>query len=164
MTGLTHRVLGAEVGLGVASVGAAIHHLALAGIPIVVGAMALGMLAAQLPDWDLRLGIPHRGPTHSVVVALALTLLVTIATYALLLSAFVLVVVVVGLALASHLLADLTNRTPMALLWPIRRGRIRPKWLPAVREGTLEGAAVEATAIFAFGSLALVGILSWVRL
>lgn len=120
MTGLTHRVLGAEVGIGMAAVGASIHHLALpVGLSIVVGAGALGMLAAQVPDWDLRLHLPHRGPTHSVIVCALLTTAATIAAHVIMPAALLLVAVVVGLALLSHLAADMTNKTPMALLWPV---------------------------------------------
>lgn len=163
MTGLTHRVLGAEVGLGVASVGVGLHHLALTGIPIVVGAMALGMLAAQVPDWDLRLHIPHRGPTHSVIVCAILTVAAAVAASFVLPPAVLLVAVVVGLALLSHLLADLTNRTPMALLWPVRRKRLRPRWLPYALEDSWKGHVVEAVAITCVAILILPGILEWLR-
>lgn len=192
MTGLTHRVLGAEVGLGVASVGVAAHPwipTAIFGVPstieipilwwvivisagfiyalevagVIAAAISLGTLAAVLPDWDLRLHIPHRGPTHSVIVCAILTVGAAVAASFVMPPAVLLVAVVVGLALLSHLLADLTNKTPMALLWPVRRKRLRPRWLPYALEDSWKGHVVEAVAITCVAILILPGILEWLR-
>lgn len=157
MTRWAHRMLGAEIGLGVAT-----RDLA-AGVVVLSGAIALGVAAAELPDWDLRLGIPHRGPTHSLFAGTLVTLAAAVAAHAVLPAVVVLVVVIVGLALASHLLADLTNPTPMALLWPILRRRLRPRWLPFAREDSWKGHLVEAVAITCVALLILPGVLEWVR-
>ncbi|MGH3264675.1 MAG: metal-dependent hydrolase [Trebonia sp.] len=123
----------------------------LGGIFLVV----LGAFAARLPDVDLRVGLLHRGATHSLAALAAATVVASLVTVAVVPAAAVDAAAVVGAAYLSHLMADLTNPTPMALGWPYSK-RIRPHWLPAVREASLWGRVVEAMVV-----LAIVGAVAW---
>ncbi|HZU15043.1 MAG TPA: metal-dependent hydrolase [Candidatus Dormibacteraeota bacterium] len=150
MTGPTHAVVGAACAVPVA----AATHAPL--LPVVVA----GAVVARLPDLDLKLGLPHRGPTHSLAaaaVAAAVAAGVRVRQvwpgWAL---AAVLVVLVVWL---SHLAADLVNPTPMALLWPLWWGRLRPGFLPAVREASLTGRVLELATLAA--AVGLAGPVVW---
>ncbi|MGH7920968.1 MAG: metal-dependent hydrolase [Candidatus Dormibacteraceae bacterium] len=166
MTGPTHRVLGAAVGLGVM----AIHPLTVSLPPglisdaglhdagTVLGAISLvvlGAFVARIPDWDLRVGLPHRGPSHSAIAVVASTVIAALLTIAIVPAAAVDVAAVTGASWLSHLVADSINPTPQALLWPWP-GRQRPDWLPAVRESSPPGRLVEAVVV-----LAIVGVVGW---
>ncbi|MDQ6771645.1 MAG: metal-dependent hydrolase, partial [Candidatus Dormibacteraeota bacterium] len=123
--------------------------------PAILCAVA-GALIARLPDWDLRLGIPHRGPTHSLAAAAVVAGGVGLGIHALVPAGTLAAVGVVLAAWLSHLAADLANPSPMALLWPFRRRRVRPRWLPAVVQASLAGRAVEGATV-----LALVLLVVW---
>ncbi len=97
---------------------------------------------AHIPDWDLRLHLPHRGATHSFVAAGLIAAVIGLAVHAVLPVWAVPAALLVVAAYGSHLTADLVNPSPMALIWPYPR-TIRPRWLPAVREDSLGGRCVE---------------------
>jgi membrane-bound metal-dependent hydrolase YbcI (DUF457 family) len=141
MRGPTHAV----IGLGVATPFAAVampHSVIAAG-----ALLAAGVMAGTAPDVDLRLGLRHRGVTHSVWAAAAVALLVLVAGEAFearypdpaLATAVPLLALVAGLAWVSHILADLTNRSRVAVFWPWWWGRFR--W--GVREGSVPSLAEE---------------------
>jgi hypothetical protein len=95
----------------------------------------LGAFVARVPDLDLRVGLPHRGVTHSLVAAAVATALVCGLVSALMPQDAVVVAAVTGCAYLSHLAADGFNPMPQAVLWPMPR--YRPRWLPSVREDSL---------------------------
>ncbi|MDQ6795058.1 MAG: metal-dependent hydrolase [Chloroflexota bacterium] len=153
MTRPTHTFLGAAVAFPVAAM---THE------PVLPLAIA-GSVVAHIPDWDLRLHLPHRGPTHSLATAGLVAAVIGLAVDAVLPAWAVSAVLLVLAAYLSHLAADLVNPTPMALLWPYRR-RARRRWLPAVREGTVSGRVVEvgvvlAVVVVAFRDIGEVGCL-----
>lgn len=141
MRGPTHAV----IGLGVATPFAAVEipHSVIAGGALVVA----GVMAGTAPDVDLRLGLRHRGITHSVWAAAVVGVLVLIVgeafesryRYPDLTSAVPLLALVVALAWVSHILADLTNRSRVAVFWPWWWGHFR--W--GVREGSVPSLAEE---------------------
>ncbi|MDQ6771397.1 MAG: metal-dependent hydrolase [Candidatus Dormibacteraeota bacterium] len=153
MTGPIHAVIGAAAALPVA---------ALTREPVIPCAVA-GAIIARLPDWDLRLGIPHRGPTHSFAAGAVVSGAVGLGIHALLPAGTLAAVGVTLAAWLSHLAADLANPSPMALLWPFRRRRLRPHWLPAVVQASLAGRAVELVTVLAlvFLVVRLVGLPTW---
>lgn len=102
--------------------------------------LALGMLAAVLPDADVmsfKFGIPyesdygHRGFTHSIVFALALAAICTL-FFRCLKASRAMVFTVIFLSSLSHALLDaLTNGgLGVALLWPFDGQRIFLPWSP----------------------------------
>lgn len=114
----------------------------------------LGAFVARLPDLDLRLGITHRGVTHSLVAAAFVTAVVASVAGLVLPAAALELAAVTGAAYASHLVADSVNPTPVAILWPLPR--YRPRWLPAARESSLAGRAVEAVVW-----VVILGLVAW---
>ena len=103
MTKSTHLIGGLALGLALPS-----GDLRLAlGLAVVAG------FGALVPDFDLRVGLPHRGVTHSL---LALGLVALLAFHGLPL--------LVALALVggygSHLVLDSLTVSGVPLLWPLR--------------------------------------------
>lgn len=115
----------------------------------------LGAFVARLPDIDLRVGLPHRGMTHSTAAAAAATMIAALVTAAWIPPAALDVAAVTGAAYVSHLAADAVNPMPQALFWPLP-GRYRPRWLPAAREASLQGRAIEGLV-----TLAILGMIGW---
>lgn len=126
----THAV----IGLGVASPFAMpeLPHATIAGGALLVA----GVLAGTAPDVHLRLGLRHRGVTHSVWAAAVVSLPVLAVGELVMPNGAVwpLLTLVVALAWVSHALADLTNRTAVAVLWP--------RWWGPYRFGVREGSMV----------------------
>jgi hypothetical protein len=144
VTGPTHAVIGAA---GAVPVAAATHAPLL---PVVVA----GAVVARLPDLDLKLGLPHRGPTHSLAAAVAAAVAAGARVRQVWPGWALAAVLVVLVAWLSHLAADLINPTPMALLWPLWWGRLRPGFLPAASEASLGGRIVELATLAAVVGLA----------
>jgi membrane-bound metal-dependent hydrolase YbcI (DUF457 family) len=170
VTGSTHSTLGMAVGAAVAantvglrqeSVVASMFggHLSpiWAFAALVVGLMLLGSTAALLPDADLPQapagrvvwlwllpGVRHRGPTHSIAAMVMATAVFGVVAWSLVPGLWPQVVLVVGFAYLSHLVADAPNPTPMAWLWPFVRRPLRPRWLPEVSERSWRGRVLEA--------------------
>jgi len=115
----THAVIGLAIADPFAA--AELHRSPIAGGILVVA----GVMAATAPDLDLRFGLPHRGITHSLQAATVVGLLVLMAGTWVHFAAAPLVALVVFLAWISHIAADLTNRMPVAVLWPLKWG---PFW------------------------------------
>lgn len=162
LTGKTHALIGAAVAapialslgtatppppVGLAQLGVSSNLLAEAGLG------ALGVFVALLPDCDhpgsmlgrqFHVPLEHRGPVHSFFATAIWTGLSGLAAWKWVPWLLLPIVTVTALAYLSHLAADLTNPSPMALLWPIVRDKVRPGWLPALREHSLGGASLEA--------------------
>ncbi len=56
--------------------------------------------------------------------------------------------------------SHLVNPRPMALLWPVVPRRVRPRWLPAVRENSLGGRCVELAVVIGIVATAVPRVLS----
>lgn len=107
---------------------------------IVAGILLIaGVIAGTAPDADLRLGLRHRGLTHSLWAAAVMGLLILVAGRLAHLAAAPVLALVVSLAWVSHIAADLTNRTSVGVLWPRRWGPYRF----GVREGSMVSLAEE---------------------
>jgi len=174
MTGKTHALIGAAVAapialslgtapppppIGLAQFGLSSNLLAEAGLG------ALGVFAALLPDCDhpgsmlgrqFHVPLEHRGPVHSFFATAVWTGLAALAAWKWVPWLLLPIVMVTAFAYLSHLAADLTNPSPMALLWPFVRDKVRPGWLPALREHSLGGAVLEAMV-----TVAIVGLFGW---
>jgi len=133
----THAVIGLAIADPFAA--AELHRSAIAGGVLFVA----GIMAATAPDLDLRLGLPHRGITHSLGAAMVAALLVLLTGTWVHFPAAPLLALVVFLAWISHIAADLTNRMPVAVLWPLKWG---PFWW-GVPQASLFS-VVEETAIW----------------
>lgn len=76
----THSMIGLATG---AALTTQFHHpslssdiqTAIVGIAPIVGMIALTSWGALLPDWDIRLGLKHRGPTHTLIALVLIALL-----------------------------------------------------------------------------------------
>jgi membrane-bound metal-dependent hydrolase YbcI (DUF457 family) len=131
------------------------HVAGLIGLLIGGAALVLlGAFVARVPDLDLQLRLPHRGVTHSLVAAAAVTALIGVLVSSLKPSGAVVMAVVTGAAYLSHLAADGFNPMPEAVFWPMPR--YRPRWLPSVREDSLAGRAVEGIVW-----MAILGGIAW---
>jgi inner membrane protein len=118
MNGNTHILIGAAAGAALATTSGADGLQAI----YITGAAAA---AALLPDTDLKLRrllpIKHRGPTHSLT-ALALVTLTALAILPPIAAA------AIAIGFASHMLADMTTKHGIMLLWPARRAyRLIPR-------------------------------------
>jgi len=80
-------------------------------------ATPLVLLGAVLPDYDLRYGIPHRGPTHSIFLV-ALLAIAAMADPGLWFLKYL------ALGVATHIIGDLITGNGVSLLWPINNRRI----------------------------------------
>lgn len=114
----------------------------------------LGVFFARLPDIDLRLGLPHRGVTHSILAAACVSFGVGSLVQLLMPAAAFELAAVTGAAYLSHMAADGINPTPEAVFWPLPR--YRPRWLPSVREDSFAGRASEAVIW-----VLILGVIGW---
>lgn len=132
--GPTHKLLGASAAYGAAEAasGTLTVHACLIGAAVV---------ASTLPDADLKLGIPHRGPTHTplacalVVALVAVAAGLTVPELAPALAAGALIGYVM------HLVADgLTKHGVPHPLWPLVRRDIHlaPRGLRFLTGGAAE--------------------------
>jgi len=162
VTGKTHALIGAAVAAPIAlSLGTApppppmgLAHLGLpSNLLAEAGLGALGVFVALLPDCDhpgsmlgrqFHVPLEHRGPVHSFFATAVWTGLAALAAWKWMPWLLLPIVMVTAFAYLSHLAADLTNPSPMALLWPFVRDKVRPGWLPALREHSLGGPLLEA--------------------
>ena len=117
--------------------------------------------AALLPDVDFLLRIDHRGPTHSVGLALATALAAHVAFRVLGRPDAGAVAFLSGCAVLSHIGLDLlTAHQPVAALWPLTRDEFNlgSTWLPAAPtdEALLTGRGVLLLAAELGWSVALI--------
>jgi len=174
VTGKTHALIGAAVAapialslgtapppppMGLAQFGLSSNVLAEAGLG------ALGVFVALLPDIDhpgsmlgrqFHVPLEHRGPVHSFFATAIWTGLAAFAAWKWVPWLLLPIATITALAYLSHLAADLTNPSPMALLWPFVRDKVRPGWLPALREHSVGGALLEALV-----TLGIIGAFTW---
>lgn len=153
MTGYTHSLIGGAIGLEAE----ALHPFVVpalfpalgqarfdSALSLLVGGavlVLLGAFVARVPDLDLRLRLKHRGVTHSLLATVVAGAVVYTAVQLWMPAAALELGLVTAAAFLSHLIADCVNPTPVALLWPLPA--YRPGWLPAAREKSLPGKAVE---------------------
>jgi membrane-bound metal-dependent hydrolase YbcI (DUF457 family) len=110
--------------------GTAVLGSALVGVPPETGAVVVGaaVATANFPDWDKKLGIPHRGITHTVVVCALLALAVYLGLSAYTGTAAYAVAAAVGVATGygMHLVADACTQTGVPALWPLYPRHLHP--------------------------------------
>ena len=114
------------------------------------------LVAAVLPDVDFLLRIDHRGPTHSIGMAVAAGTLVYAGFRALGRSDAAAAAILSACAVLSHILLDmLTAHQPVAALWPLTRAEfsLESRWLPA--------APTDAALFTVRGAVLLLGELAW---
>ena len=121
------------------------------------GLLAITVLvAALLPDIDFLLRIDHRGPTHSIGLALAAGASAYAGFRVLGRSDPAGAGILSACAVLSHILLDmLTAHQPVAALWPLTRAELslESTWLPA--------APTDAALFTGRGALLLVAELAW---
>lgn len=102
----THTAVGLASGFGLAH----LQH-----DPLALGiALALAtQIAAVLPDQDLRIGLKHRGVTHSL---LALLLIVGVARYI-----YPRLALPIAVGYSSHLILDMLTIWGIPVLWPVQK-------------------------------------------
>lgn len=141
--GPTHKLLGASAAYGAAE---AVHGT-LAIHACLIGA---AWVASTLPDADLKLGIPHRGPTHTPLACASVVAVVAVAAG---LTVPALAPAIAGGALigyAMHLIADgLTKHGVPHPLWPLIRRDIHlaPRGLRFLTGGAAERALALAVVV-----------------
>lgn len=126
MNGPSHLAFGAAGGLIVLPLAAHAHHADWSR-PTVLGLSLLTAALAKLPDWDFRLGIPHRTVTHSLAMLGALWALGWWGEqhWGWLWSVRWVLVIGVGVG---GILPDCLTEKGCPLLWPWPRSFKLPKW------------------------------------
>lgn len=134
MTGKTHTIIGVVSGIYVS------QHMCLDTGSMIVFTLTTA-LASTLPDIDQKIGLTHRGLTHSLIPLAGLYMLYQGGFYPLMIQAILL-----GYGL--HLLADMLTIKGIQLLYPLpKRFRFLPKFL-SISTGTLSEYLFVAIVLF----------------
>lgn len=73
----------------------------------------IGLLGANFPDIDYKIGIRHRTITHTLIALLLLTFFITLINYK--------IGIVFGISFSTHLFLDSLTKTGIPLLYPFNK-------------------------------------------